>query len=50
MNNPDFGKTMEYLTKNKDIKLIKTEAWRKYLVSEPSYHSIVLIWFRETKL
>ena len=24
---------------NKDIKLVKTEARRNYLVTEPSYHS-----------
>ena len=35
MNNGDFGKTMENVRKLRDIKLIKTERRRNYLVSEP---------------
>ena len=39
MNNTIFGKTKENLRKHRDIKLIRTERRRNYLVSEPSYHT-----------
>ena len=35
MNNGDFGKTMENVRKLRDIKLVKIERRRNYLVSEP---------------
>ena len=39
MNNSVFGKTMENVRKNGDIKLATTERRRNYLVSEPNYHT-----------
>ena len=39
MNNTVFGKTMENLRRHRDIKIITTERWRTYLVSEPNYHT-----------
>ena len=39
MNNAIFGKTMENVTKHRDIKLATTERRRNYLVSEPNYHN-----------
>ena len=39
INNSAFRKTMENVKKHKDIKFVTTEARRKYLVSEPSYHA-----------
>ena len=39
MNNTVFGKTMEYIRKHRDIKLVATERRRNYLVSEPNYHT-----------
>ena len=39
MNNAVFGKTMENVKKHRDIKLVKTERRRNYLVSEPNYHT-----------
>ena len=43
MNNSLFGKTMENIRKNRDIKLVTTDKKRSKLVSEPNYHTINLI-------
>ena len=43
MNNAVFGKTMESITKHRDIKLVTTNKRRSKLVSEPSYHTINLV-------
>ena len=40
MNNAVFGKTMENVRKHRDIKLVRTERRRNYLVSKPIYHTI----------
>ena len=39
MNTAVFGKTMETVRKNRDIKLVTTERRKNYLVSEPNYHT-----------
>ena len=39
MNNSVFGKTMENVRKDKDVKLVTTEEKIIKLVSEPSYHT-----------
>ena len=39
MNNEVFGKTIENMRKNRNIKLVTTERRRNYLVSEPNYHT-----------
>ena len=38
-NNAVYGKTMENVKKQRDIKLVTTENRRNYLVSEPIYHT-----------
>ena len=43
MNNSVFGKTMENIRKDRDIKLVTTDKKRSKLVSEPNYHTINLI-------
>ena len=43
MNNSVFGKTMENITKHRDIKLVTTDKKRSKLVSETNYHTINLI-------
>ena len=42
INNGVFGKTMENVRKNRDIKLVTTNKKRNYLVSEPNYHTAQL--------
>ena len=39
MNNAVFRKTMENVRKHRDIKLVRTERRKNYLVSEPNYHT-----------
>ena len=39
MNNAVFGKSMENVRKDRDIKLTTTERRRNYLVLEPNYHT-----------
>ena len=39
MNNAIFGKSMENERKRRDIKLVRTERKRNYLVSEPNYYT-----------
>ena len=34
-----FGKMMENLKKDRDIKLVKTDEQRSKLISEPNYHT-----------
>ena len=43
MNNAVFRKTMEYIRKHRDIKLVTTDKKRSKLVSKPNYHTINLI-------
>ena len=39
MNNVVFGKTIENVKKQGDIKLVSSKTRRNYLVSEPNYYS-----------
>ena len=39
MNNSVFGKTMENVRKDRDLKLVTTEKRRIRLLSEPNYHT-----------
>ena len=39
MNNSVFGKTMENVRNYRDVKLVTTDKRRKWLVSEPNYHT-----------
>ena len=39
MNNSVFGETMEDAKNHRDIKLVTSDKRRKWLVSEPNYHS-----------
>ena len=48
MNNAVFGKTMENVWNQRDIKLVITDMKIYYLVSEPSYHTTK--WFSEDLL
>ena len=48
MNNANFGKTMENIRKNHDIKLVTIEKRTNYLVSEPNCKSTK--WFSEKLL
>ena len=40
MRTAGFGKTVENKRKHRDIKLVRTERRRTYLVSQPNYHAI----------
>ena len=42
MNNVVFRKSMENVRKNRDIKLVKTERRRNYLVSQTNYHANII--------
>ena len=48
MNNAVFRKTVENVRKQRDSKLFTTERKRKYLASEPNYHTTKF--FRENIL
>ena len=48
MNNVVFGKTMENVRKQRDIKLVTTDKRRNQLVTEPNYHATK--WFLEKLL
>ena len=48
VNNSVFGKTMENVRKQRDIKLVTTDNSRNQLVSEPNYHTTK--WFSENLL
>ena len=39
MNNSVFGKSMENIRKQRDIKLVTTDKRKNYLVLEPNYHT-----------
>ena len=39
MNNVVFGKTIENVRKNRNIKLVTKKRRRNYLVSGPNYHT-----------
>ena len=39
MNNAVFGKTMENVRNDRDIKLVATDKRRNQLVLEPNYHT-----------
>ena len=43
MNNAVFGKAMETIRKQRNIKLVATDKKTSKLVSEPNYHTINLI-------
>ena len=42
INNAVFGKIVENVRKHRDIKVVKTERRRNYLVSESNYHTTKL--------
>ena len=42
MNNAVFRKTIENVRRHRDIKLVKAERSRNYLVSEPNYHTTMI--------
>ena len=48
MSNAVFGKTMENVRKQRNIKLVTTDVKRKKLVSEPNYHTTK--WFSDNLL
>ena len=39
MNNAGFGKTMENVSKHRNIKFVTTERRRNYLVSQPNFYT-----------
>ena len=48
MNDAAFGRAMENVRKNRNIKLVTTERRKNYLVSEPNYHATKI--FTESSL
>ena len=42
MNNSVFGKTLENIRKDRDIKLVTTNKKKSKLVSEPNYHTKII--------
>ena len=46
MNNAFFEKTIENVRKDRDVKIVITEAISNYLGSEPNYH-ITKFFFRK---
>ena len=42
MNNAVFGKTIENVRRHRDIKHVKAERSRNYLMSEPNYHTTMI--------
>ena len=57
MNNSVFGKTVENVRKDRNIKLVTTEEKRIKLVSEPNYHTtkhfsdnLIMIEMKKTKV
>ena len=57
MNNAVFGKTMESVRKNRDIKLVTIDRKRNYLVSKPNFYTtkfftenILAIEMKETEI
>ena len=40
MNHAVFGKTIENIRKQRDIKLVTTDKKRNKLVAEPNYHTM----------
>ena len=44
MNNSVFGKTMENVRKQGDIKLVTTDKRRNQLVPEANYHTAKWFW------
>ena len=48
MNDAAFGRAMENVRKNRNIKLVTTERRKNYLVSEPNYHTTKI--FTESSL
>ena len=48
MNNSVFGKAVDSLRKQYDIRFVNKDKRRRYLVSEPNYHTTE--WFSENLL
>ena len=48
MNDAAFGRAMENVRKNRNIKLVTTERRKNYLVSEPNHHTTKI--FTESSL
>ena len=50
MNDAAFGRAMENVRKNRNIKLVTTERRKNYLVSEPNYHTTKIRKFISKKM